>query len=108
MNAAIRQTGGHTPVLLAEVIAALHPRAGAVFVDGTLGAGGYSRALLEAADCTVWGIDRDPDAIARTADMRDAYGDRFHALHGRFGDMRDLLAAQGVTQVDGVTLDLGA
>lgn len=97
----------HTPVLLAEVIAALNPRAGAVFVDGTLGAGGYSRALLDAADCTVWGIDRDPDAIARTADMAETYGDRFHALHGRFGDMRDLLAAHGVTAVDGVTLDLG-
>jgi 16S rRNA (cytosine1402-N4)-methyltransferase len=107
MNAPTRQTGGHTPVLLAEVVAALDPRAGAVFVDGTLGAGGYSRALLEAADCTVWGIDRDPDAIARTAPLRELYAGRFHALHGRFGDMRDLLAAHGVTEIDGVTLDLG-
>lgn len=97
----------HTPVLLREVVEALNPRAGAVFVDGTLGAGGYSRALLDAADCTVWGIDRDPDAIARTTGLADIYGDRFHALHGRFGDMCELLAAHGVTQVDGVTLDLG-
>ena len=97
----------HTPVLLHEVVEALNPRAGAVFVDGTLGAGGYSRALLDAADCTVWGIDRDPDAIARTAGLADIYGDRFHALHGRFGAMCELLAAHGVTQVDGVTLDLG-
>jgi 16S rRNA (cytosine1402-N4)-methyltransferase len=97
----------HTPVLLAEVVAALNPRAGAVFVDGTLGAGGYSRALLDAADCTVWGIDRDPDAIARTAGIAETYAGRFHALHGRLGDMVALLAAHGVTQVDGVALDLG-
>lgn len=97
----------HTPVLLREVVDALNPRAGAVFVDGTLGAGGYSRALLDAADCTVWGIDRDPDAIARTAVLRETYAGRFHALHGRFGDMRVLLAEHGVTQVDGVVLDLG-
>jgi 16S rRNA (cytosine1402-N4)-methyltransferase len=99
--------GAHTPVLLSEVVAALAPRAGAVIVDGTLGAGGYSRALLDAANCTVWGIDRDPDAIARTAELGAVYGDRFHALHGRFGDMAALLAAQGVDAVDGVTLDLG-
>ena len=47
--------------LLVDVLA---PRDGAVYVDATVGAGGYSRALLEAADCTVWGIDRDPEAAA--------------------------------------------
>lgn len=104
---ALHQAAIHTPVLLAEIVAALNPRAGAVFVDGTLGAGGYSRALLDAADCTVWGIDRDPDAIARTAALAETYAGRFHALHGRFGDMRDLLTAHGVTEVDGVVLDLG-
>ena len=97
----------HTPVLLREVVAALNPLAGAVFVDGTLGTGGYSRALLDAAGCTVWGIDRDPEAIARTAPLAESYAGRFHALHGRFGDMRELLAAHGVTAVDGIALDLG-
>ena len=55
---------GHVPVLLAEVVAALAPRDGGIYVDGTFGRGGYARAILSAADCTVWGIDRDPSAIA--------------------------------------------
>lgn len=97
----------HTPVLLGEVIAALNPRAGAIFVDGTFGGGGYSRALLEAADCVVWGIDRDPSAISRGAALVEAYPDRLQLIHGQFGAMRDLLQAQGVSAVDGVVLDLG-
>ena len=97
----------HTPVLLREVIEALNPRAGAIFVDGTFGGGGYSQALLEAADCVVWGIDRDPLAISRGAALAEAYPDRLHLIHGQFGAMRDLLRVQGVTRVDGVVLDLG-
>ena len=54
----------HTPVLLEEVMAALKPRDGEVYVDGTFGAGGYSRAMLEAADCKVFALDRDPESVA--------------------------------------------
>ena len=100
-------TAGHTPVLLDAVIAALEPRTGAVYVDGTLGGGGYTRALLEAADCIVWGIDRDPDAIARNRDLEAHYQGRLHLVPGRFGDMQALLGAHGVDAVDGVTFDLG-
>ena len=57
---------GHVPVMLSEVLAALAPKDGESHVDGTFGGGGYSRAILEAADCRVLGIDRDPDAIAQT------------------------------------------
>ena len=56
---------GHTPVMLNEVLQMLAPRDGAHYVDGTFGGGGYASAILEAADCQVLGIDRDPDAIAR-------------------------------------------
>jgi 16S rRNA (cytosine1402-N4)-methyltransferase len=98
---------GHTPVLLDPVLAALEPRTGAVYVDGTLGGGGYTSALLGAADCIVWGIDRDPDAIARNADLSARYAGRLHLVSGRFGDMQALLADRGVDAVDGVTLDLG-
>lgn len=97
----------HTPVLLHELIGALNPRAGAVFVDGTFGGGGHSKALLDAADCVVWGIDRDPVAVAKGAAMVEAYGGRLKLLHGRFGAMRDLLRSVGVEAVDGVVLDLG-
>ena len=54
------QAPKHRPVLLAEVMRLLAPRDGGIYVDGTYGAGGYSHAILESADCRVWGIDRDP------------------------------------------------
>jgi 16S rRNA (cytosine1402-N4)-methyltransferase len=98
--------GGHAPVLLREILSVLAPRDGGIYVDGTFGAGGYSRGLLEAADCTVWAIDRDPDAIARARVMPN-YGSRLHAIEGRFGDMESLLTAHGVDQTDGIALDLG-
>lgn len=97
----------HIPVLLDDVVDVLAPRDGAVYVDATFGAGGYSRALLEAADCTVWGIDRDPDAANAGNEMAAGYGNRLTVLNGRFGDMRELLMGVGVTQVDGIALDLG-
>ncbi len=62
-----RMSGGHIPVLLGEVLEVIAPRDGAHYIDGTFGGGGYSRALLDAAQCRVLGIDRDPDAIARGA-----------------------------------------
>jgi 16S rRNA (cytosine1402-N4)-methyltransferase len=103
---AAHPAGGHAPVLLREVLNVLNPRDGGIYVDGTFGAGGYSRALLDAADCTVWAIDRDPDAIARARAMAQ-YGARLHAIEGRFGEMESLLAAHGVDQADGIALDLG-
>jgi 16S rRNA (cytosine1402-N4)-methyltransferase len=93
--------------MLAEVLAALEPKDGGVYVDATFGAGGYSRALLEAADCTVWGIDRDPLAQRIGKEMGREYPGRLTVLAGRFGDMRELLGSVGVERVDGVALDLG-
>ncbi|MBP2315281.1 16S rRNA (cytosine(1402)-N(4))-methyltransferase RsmH [Azospirillum soli] len=97
----------HVPVLLNEVVAALAPRDGGVYVDGTFGAGGYTRAILEAANCRVWGIDRDPQAIERGRQLAAAYPGRLEIVEGRFGDMGSLLAARGVESVDGVALDIG-
>jgi 16S rRNA (cytosine1402-N4)-methyltransferase len=93
--------------MLAEVMAALAPHTGGIYVDGTFGAGGYTRAILESCDCTVWAIDRDPDAIARAEAMATEYRGRLTPVHGRFGAMDALLAARGVQAVDGVALDLG-
>lgn len=97
----------HVPVLLKEVLDALNPRDGGVYVDGTFGAGGYARGILEAADCQVWGIDRDPDVIERARTMEAEFAGRLHVVEGRFGDMSELLNARGVAGVDGVALDLG-
>lgn len=98
---------GHVPVMLAEVLAALAPRDGGIYLDATFGGGGYSAALLEAAACTVWAIDRDPDAIARGAALAARHPGRLHLLHGAFADMVDLLAIHGVAALDGVVFDLG-
>ncbi|MBN8871304.1 MAG: 16S rRNA (cytosine(1402)-N(4))-methyltransferase RsmH [Rhodospirillales bacterium] len=98
---------GHVPVMLAEVLDALAPRAGGIYLDGTFGGGGYSGAILDAAPCTLWAIDRDPAAIARGASLAARFPDRLHLIQGQFGDMLDLLAAHGVTALDGIVLDLG-
>jgi 16S rRNA (cytosine1402-N4)-methyltransferase len=97
----------HIPVLLNEVIEALAPRAGEVYVDGTFGAGGYTRGALDAADCSVIAIDRDPDAIKRADALRAQYGERFQILEGCFGDMETLLANNDIKHVDGIMLDIG-
>lgn len=97
----------HTPVLLREVLEALSPRDGGVYIDGTFGAGGYSRAILDSADCTVWAIDRDPQAIAGAAAMSAHYAGRLRLKRGRFGDMRALLESEGVAAADGIALDIG-
>lgn len=98
---------GHAPVMLAEALADLAPADGETYVDGTFGGGGYARAILEAADCTVWAIDRDPAAVARGARLADEFGGRLTVLEGRFGDMDSILKGHGIDAVDGIVLDLG-
>ena len=98
---------GHAPVLLQEMLEALAPRNGAHYIDGTFGGGGYSRAILESADCRVLGIDRDPDAIARGAELVTRYAGRLTLVEGRFSQMDALLESAGETGSDGVVLDLG-
>ena len=97
----------HTPVMLPEVLGMLAPREGGIYLDGTFGGGGYATGILEAAPCTLWAIDRDPDAIARGASLAARYPGRLHLIHGQFGNLLDLLAEQGVTALDGVVLDVG-
>ena len=96
---------GHTPVMLAEVMEALAPRAGEVIVDGTFGGGGYTRSILEAG-ADVLAIDRDPTAIARAREMA-AEMPRLHVAEGRFGLLDEHAAAAGFAAVDGVVLDIG-
>jgi 16S rRNA (cytosine1402-N4)-methyltransferase len=97
-------SGVHVPVMLAEVLRVLAPRDGEHYVDGTFGGGGYSRAILEAADCRVLGIDRDPDAIERGRALAERFAGRLTLVHGAFSRMADYLEGR---RTDGVVLDLG-
>lgn len=97
----------HRPVMLAEVLDALAPLPGQTFVDGTFGAGGYTRALLDGGAAQVIAIDRDPAALAHGAPLKARYGERIILIEGRFSALKDIIARSGVAAVDGVVLDIG-
>jgi len=98
----------HVPVLLAEVLAALAPKAGGRYLDGTFGAGGYSRAILEAApNATLLGLDRDPTAIAGGAELVAAMAGRLTLSQAVFGELADEAERLGFAPLDGVVLDIG-
>ncbi|WP_165322715.1 16S rRNA (cytosine(1402)-N(4))-methyltransferase RsmH [Rhizorhabdus phycosphaerae] len=96
----------HIPVLLDEVLAGLAPGPEEIHVDGTFGAGGYTRAIL-GQGARVYAFDRDPDAIAEGKPIEEAAGGRLTLVPERFSRMAEALAEHGVAQVDGVTLDIG-
>jgi len=97
----------HKPVLLKEMLEHLNPQTGEVYVDATFGAGGYTSAILEKANCKVFGIDRDKAAIERAALVKNKYDNRFSFLEGKFSEMESLLSQAGTDQVDGIVFDLG-
>jgi 16S rRNA (cytosine1402-N4)-methyltransferase len=97
----------HLSVMLNEVVATLAPKDGEVYVDGTFGFGGYTRAFLEAANCTVIAIDRDPSAQKRADELKVEFGERFVFLYGCFGDAQELVRGAGFENVDGFVLDIG-
>ncbi len=94
----------HIPVLLDEVVRALKPKVGEIYVDATFGAGGYSRAFLQAADCTVIGLDRDPNVRPDADKFTAEFGSRFRFEHIAFSNMETVAPAG---EVDGVVLDIG-
>jgi 16S rRNA (cytosine1402-N4)-methyltransferase len=94
-------------VLLDEVLAALAVQPGETHVDGTFGAGGYTRAILAAGAGRVYAFDRDPDAIAAGRGLEAESGGRLVLVAERFSRMAEALAERGVASVDGVTLDIG-
>ncbi|MCB2126352.1 MAG: 16S rRNA (cytosine(1402)-N(4))-methyltransferase RsmH [Rhodobacteraceae bacterium] len=102
--AAARRTdpAPHVPVLLGPLLAAVAPVAG-LWVDGTFGAGGYARGLLEAGADRVIGIDRDPSVLRMAEGWAGGYGDRLTLAQGTFSDLERFAGGP----VDGVVLDLG-
>ena len=99
--AAARQR--HIPVMLGEVLQYLKPQKGEVYVDATFGNGGYTQAILEAADCKVIALDRDPNVQIRANELKNTYGPRFEFRAGQFGDFADLVAEK----IDGAVFDIG-
>jgi 16S rRNA (cytosine1402-N4)-methyltransferase len=97
----------HIPVLLDEVIAVLGPRSGATYIDATFGAGGYTSALLAAADCRVLAIDRDPVAVAAGREIERQSAGRLTLVEGRFSQLDRIAIAHGIDSADGVVLDIG-
>lgn len=102
---------GHAPVMLAEVIAALAPRPGGRYLDGTFGGGGHTRILLEGSrpDGIVMAIDLDPDAIDRAEALAAGLSrpDRLRPVRANFADLATVARAEGLEPFDGVLLDLG-
>src|SRR6478735_5291585 len=97
----------HIPVLGRSAVELLQPRQGGVYIDGTFGAGGYTRAILAAADCSVIGIDRDQTAIALGADLVDQAGGRLTLIEDRFSNLETIARDARHEAVDGVVFDLG-
>lgn len=99
----------HIPVLLNEVLSLLAPERGGTFIDGTLGGGGHAEAVLQRLpeNGKLIGIDRDWEAVRAAEGRLSVFGDRFRALHGNFFDMRPLLLDAGITEANGILLDLG-
>lgn len=97
----------HTPVLLNEVLHYLSPQRGEKYIDATFGAGGYSRAILQAADCHLLSLDRDQEAKFTADKFKQEFKERFTFAHGEFCDI-DILASQnGFGGPDGIVFDIG-
>ncbi len=97
----------HVPVMVAEVLAQLQPRAGQVYVDGTFGAGGYSSAILDAVPCQVVALDRDPSAVAAGQALVAKYGGRLKLVQRSFSEVAEALQDAGIPKADGFVLDIG-
>ena len=97
----------HIPVLVAPALDFLNVHGGGVYIDATFGAGGYTRAILGAANCKVIGIDRDQSAIALGADLVQAANGRLTLIEEGFSNLDNAARDAGFNAVDGVVLDLG-
>jgi 16S rRNA (cytosine1402-N4)-methyltransferase len=100
----------HQPVLYKEIIHALQPHAGGRYVDGTLGAGGHARGIMEASapDGQLLGLDVDPQALAIARRNLAPYEQRIHLAQASYTSLSTQLAQLGWKAVDGIVLDLGA
>ena len=96
----------HVPVLVRPALELLSVKSGGIYIDATFGAGGYTRAILAAADCRVIAIDRDPEAIAIARTLA-ATNSRLAVVEDTFSNLEAIVRARGLDAVDGIVLDLG-
>jgi 16S rRNA (cytosine1402-N4)-methyltransferase len=98
----------HRPVLLLETLKFLAPEQGGLFVDGTVGLGGHSEAILNSSPNTrVLGMDLDPEALEYSRTRLEAYGDRFQAVHANFRELAAVLESRNEQSPQGILVDLG-
>ncbi len=99
----------HQPVLLKQTLSSLNLRPGGLYLDGTLGGGGHTEAILQATgpDGRVIGLDQDDEALAAASRRLQPFGERFCPIRANFADLAQVLAAAGVSELDGILLDIG-
>lgn len=97
----------HIPVMTEELVAQLEPKDGGVYIDGSFGGGGHTRAVLEKANCVVFAIDKDKTAIKRGEALLADFPERLILIHGNFSDLQKHLAVRNITHIDGVSFDAG-
>ena len=99
----------HQPVLMNQTLNSLKLRPGGVYLDGTLGGGGHTEAILQATEPegTVIGLDQDDEALAAASQRLKPFGERFCPIRANFAEMEQVLAAEGIAGLDGVLLDIG-
>ena len=99
----------HQPVLYHEIIHALQPKNKGLYIDGTVGAGGHARGILEACapDGRLLGLDVDPQAIALSRETLAPYGERARLIQTSYDSLEEVLREIGWDEVDGILLDLG-
>lgn len=104
MSATATDKSPHFPVMLPEVLAALSPKAGEIYLDGTMGAGGYSRAVLSVAGTHLIAVDQDPTTAHTVEALLAEFADRFSFFAGPFSQMEEATAGR---KLDGIMLDIG-
>ncbi len=97
----------HKPVLLNEVLQYLKPKDDEIYVDATFGAGGYTKKILESANCKVFAIDRDRNVKKTAEEFKKKFGARFEFLQGNFSQIVELLQEKNISEIDGIVFDLG-
>lgn len=97
----------HIPVLLKEMLLQLSPHSGGIYVDATFGAGGYSKAILESADCKVYAVDRDETVTKFYDDLNVKYPNRIKLFIEKFSNIKNLLDSNNIKGINGIVFDVG-